>query len=183
VQHRQYLDALLEALGVDDAVTLVVHDWGRPWASTGPVATEKPWQGIAYMEAIVRPLRWEEWPQGARSILEGLRSPAGEEMVLEKNLFVEAILPASVMRELTPEEMAEYRRPFVEPGESRRPTLTCPARSPSTANLARCTRSSPVTPTGCRPLTYPSCSSSPSPAPFFKAANSNPADAGPTNTR
>ena len=70
------------------------------------------------MEAIVRPLRWEEWPPQARSIFEGLRSAAGEEMVLEKNLFVEAVLPASVIRALTAEEMAEYRRPFAEPGEA-----------------------------------------------------------------
>ena len=130
VEHRRYLDGLLDELGIDHAVTLVVHDWGSAlgfdWANRHRDAVA----GIVYMEAIVRPLRWEEWPPRARSIFEGLRSSAGEEMVLEKNLFVEAVLPASVIRSMTAEEMAEYRRPFAEPGESRRPTLTWPRQIP-----------------------------------------------------
>jgi haloalkane dehalogenase len=130
VEHRRYLDRLLDELGVDGGVTFVVHDWGSAlgfdWANRHRDAVG----GIVYMEAIVRPLRWEEWPPQARSIFEGLRSSAGEEMVLEKNLFVEAVLPASVIRTLTAEEMAEYRRPFAEPGEARRPTLTWPRQIP-----------------------------------------------------
>jgi haloalkane dehalogenase len=130
VEHRRYLDGLLDELGVDGGVTFVVHDWGSAlgfdWANRHRDAVG----GIVYMEAIVRPLRWEEWPPQARSIFEGLRSSAGEEMVLEKNLFVEAVLPASVIRALTAEEMAEYRRPFAEPGEARRPTLTWPRQIP-----------------------------------------------------
>ena len=130
VEHRRYLDGLLDELGVDGGVTFVVHDWGSAlgfdWANRHRDAVA----GIVYMEAIVRPLRWEEWPPQARSIFEGLRSAAGEEMVLEKNLFVEAVLPASVLRTLTAEEMAEYRRPFAEPGEARRPTLTWPRQIP-----------------------------------------------------
>ena len=130
VEHRRYLDGLLDELGVDGGVTFVVHDWGSAlgfdWANRHRDAVA----GIVYMEAIVRPLRWEEWPPQARSIFEGLRSAAGEEMVLEKNLFVEAVLPASVIRDLTAEEMAEYRRPFAEPGEARRPTLTWPRQIP-----------------------------------------------------
>ena len=130
VQHRHYLDGLLEHLGVEHDVTLVVHDWGSvlgfDWANRHRDAVT----GIAYMEAIVRPLAWDEWPAQARSIFQGLRSPAGEEMVLEKNLFVEAVLPASVIRSLTDVEMAEYRRPFSQPGESRRPTLTWPRQIP-----------------------------------------------------
>ncbi len=130
VEHRRYLDGLLDELGVDGGVTFVVHDWGSAlgfdWANRHRDAVA----GIVYMEAIVRPLRWEEWPPQARSIFEGLRSSAGEEMVLEKNLFVEAVLPASVIRTMTAEEMAEYRRPFAEPGEARRPTLTWPRQIP-----------------------------------------------------
>ena len=130
VEHRRYLDGLLDELGVDGGVTFVVHDWGSAlgfdWANRHRDAVA----GIVYMEAIVRPLRWEEWPPQARSIFEGLRSAAGEEMVLEKNLFVEAVLPASVIRTMTAEEMAEYRRPFAEPGEARRPTLTWPRQIP-----------------------------------------------------
>jgi haloalkane dehalogenase len=130
VEHRRYLDGLLDELGVAGRVTFVVHDWGSAlgfdWANRHRDAVA----GIVYMEAIVRPLRWEEWPPQARSIFQGLRSAAGEEMVLEKNLFVEAVLPASVIRDLTAEEMAEYRRPFAEPGEARRPTLTWPRQIP-----------------------------------------------------
>jgi haloalkane dehalogenase len=130
IQHRHYLDGLLEAVGVDHDVTLVGHDWGSAlgfdWANRHREAVT----GIAYMEAIVRPLRWDEWPARARSIFEGFRSAAGEEMVLDKNLFVEAVLPGSVIRQLTDEELSEYRRPFGEPGESRRPTLTWPRQIP-----------------------------------------------------
>lgn len=128
--HARYLDAWFEALGLSRGVTLVVHDWGSAlgfhWARRHPERVK----GIAYMEAIVRPLTWEEWPAAARGIFQGMRSPAGEEMVLQKNVFVERILPGSVLRRLTEAEMAAYRRPFVEPGESRRPTLTWPREIP-----------------------------------------------------
>jgi haloalkane dehalogenase len=130
VDHRHYLDGLLEVLGVTSNVTLVVHDWGSAlgfdWANRhrGSVS------GLAYMEALVRPVTWSEWPEAARRVFQGLRSPAGEEMVLERNLFVETILPGSILRKLSPEEMAEYRRPFLEPGEKRRPTLTWPRQIP-----------------------------------------------------
>jgi haloalkane dehalogenase len=82
------------------------------------------------MEAIVMPVTWDDWPVEAQRMFQGLRSPAGEEMVLEKNLFVEAVLPGSILRGLTDEELAEYRRPFAEAGEGRRPTLTWPREIP-----------------------------------------------------
>jgi len=130
VEHRHYLDALLAALGIDDNVILVVHDWGSglgfDWASRH----RDNIQGIAYMEAIVKPVSWDDWPQDARGIFQAMRSDAGEEMVLDKNVFVERILPSSILRELTDTEMAEYRRPFAEPGERRRPTLTWPREIP-----------------------------------------------------
>lgn len=130
VDHQRYLDGLLEAIDVRSEVILVVHDWGSAlgfdWARRHPKAV----RGIAYMEAIVRPLTWDEWPRDARSVFEFLRSDAGESMVLEKNLFVETILPAAVMRQLTEEEMEAYRMPFDEPGEGRRPTLTWPRQIP-----------------------------------------------------
>lgn len=131
VEHRRYLDALLEALGVERNVTLVIHDWGSglgfDWANRHRDAVK----GIAYMEAIVRPIAgWDEWPDAARQVFQALRSPAGEQMILEKNVFVENILPGSVLRGLTDAEMAVYRRPFQEPGESRRPTLTWPRQIP-----------------------------------------------------
>jgi len=131
VEHRKYLHALLEQLGVTSNVTLVVHDWGSglgfDWANQHRDALK----GIAYMEAIVGPIAsWDDFPEAARKIFQGLRSPAGEEMVLEKNLFVDAILPGSILRKLDDAEMAAYRRPFQEPGEGRRPTLTWPRQIP-----------------------------------------------------
>jgi haloalkane dehalogenase len=129
VDHARYLDAWFEALGLTN-VTLVVHDWGSAlgfyWAYRHPERA----RGIAYMEAVVRPLTWEEWRDESRQIFQGLRSEAGEEMVLEKNLFIEGILPSAVLRDLTEEEMNVYRRPYLEPGESRRPTHTWPRELP-----------------------------------------------------
>jgi haloalkane dehalogenase len=128
--HRRYLDALLEELGVEQDVILVVHDWGSAlgfdWARRHADAV----RGIAYMEAVVRPIPgWDEWPEDARRVFQGMRSPAGEEMVLEKNVFVDRILPASIIRDLDPAEMAEYRRPYPTP-EDRLPTLTWPRQIP-----------------------------------------------------
>jgi haloalkane dehalogenase len=130
VEHRRYLDALLEELDLGDRIVLVVHDWGSAlgfdWARRNPERVA----GIAYMEAIVRPIAWEEWPEGARNAFQRMRSEEGEELVLTHNFFVERILPSSILRDLTEEEMAEYRRPFAEPGEDRRPTLTWPRQIP-----------------------------------------------------
>ena len=130
VEHRRFLDALLDSLAVREKVIFVGHDWGSAlafdWASRHRDAV----QGIAYMEAIVRPLTWGDWPEAARGVFQGFRSPAGESMVLENNIFVERVLPVSVQRELSDAEMAVYRRPYREPGESRRPTLTWPREIP-----------------------------------------------------
>src|SRR5499433_1418943 len=131
VEHRRYLDALLEALDVREQVILVVHDWGSAlgfdWANRHREAVKS----IAYMEAIVRPQGWDHWDTlNMRPALKALRSEAGEEMVLENNFFIEKILPGAILRTLSAEEMAEYRRPFAERGEGRRPTLTWPREIP-----------------------------------------------------
>lgn len=128
--HRMYLDALLTELDVTEGVTLVVHDWGSglgfDWANRHRDAVK----GIAYMEAIVGQPSWDDWPDAATSIFRAMRSEAGEEIVLVKNVFVERILPNSILRDLTDQEMKEYRRPFLEAGEARRPTLTWPRQIP-----------------------------------------------------
>ena len=130
VDHARYLDAWFEALGLDRNVTLVVHDWGSALGFHWARRHLERVKGIVYMEAIVRPVTWEEWPEAARRVFQGMRSPAGEEMVLQKNVFVERVLPGSVLRPMTEEEMTVYRRPYLEPGESRRPTLTWPREIP-----------------------------------------------------
>jgi haloalkane dehalogenase len=131
VEHRKYLFALLELLVVNSKVTLVVHDWGSGlgfhWAQQNPDAVK----GIAFMEAIVAPIpSWNAFPESAVETFQGFRSPAGEQMVLEQNLFIEGVLPGMVLRDLSEAEMTEYRRPYLQPGEDRRPTLTWPRQLP-----------------------------------------------------
>ena len=130
VEHRRYLDQLLDQLGVSERATFVVHDWGSALGFDWSNRHRQAVKGIAYMEAIVQPLTWSDWPEPYRGIFQAFRSPAGEEMILTKNMFVESILPGAVLRKLTEEEMAHYRRPFVEAGEARRPTLTWPRQIP-----------------------------------------------------
>lgn len=129
VEHREYLDGLLDQLDLGDDVVFVIHDWGSALGFDWANRNRNRVAGIAFMEAIVMPVTWEQWPEAARGIFQGFRSDAGESMVIEKNLFIEAVLPGSILRTLSEEEMNEYRRPFVEP-EHRRPTLTWPRQIP-----------------------------------------------------
>jgi len=130
VEHRDYLFAAWEALGVRDNVTLVIHDWGSALGFDWARQNEDKVRGIAYMEAVVCPVTWADWPDAATQVFKGFRSEAGESMVLEKNVFIERVLPGSVLRKLSAEEMAVYRRPFENSGEDRRPTLTWPRQIP-----------------------------------------------------
>ncbi|MFB0922781.1 MAG: haloalkane dehalogenase [Alphaproteobacteria bacterium] len=130
VEHSDYLDKLLDQIGVHSNVTLVIHDWGSGlgfhWANTHRNAVK----GIAYMEAMVKARSWDDFPEKARPAFQAMRSPKGEEMVLENNFFVEVMLPGSIIRDLSEEEHNEYRRPFANAGEDRRPTLTWPRQIP-----------------------------------------------------
>jgi haloalkane dehalogenase len=129
-EQRKYLWALWDQLSLGDRVVLVLHDWGSAlgfeWARRNPARVA----GLVYMEAIVAPLTWADWPERARGAFQGFRSPGGEDMILAKNMFVERILPGSILRKLADAEMAEYRRPFASPGEDRRPTLSWPRQIP-----------------------------------------------------
>ena len=125
VEHRKYLDAFLEALGVQDNITLVIHDWGSAlgfdWAYRHPHAI----RAIVYMEAFVAPINsWDDLPPEAVKFFETMYSEAGEKLVLKENFIIEKELPTCMLRQLTEEEMNIYRKPYLEPGESRRPTLT-----------------------------------------------------------
>ena len=125
----EYLDGLLREIGANNNVTLVIHDWGSGlgfhWARLNPESVK----GIAYMEAIVMPMSWDDWPESARGIFQGFRSPKGEDLVLERNMFVEAVLPSSIIRELADDEMNAYRAPFDTP-DNRQPTLNWPRQIP-----------------------------------------------------
>ena len=129
-EHAGYLGKLLDALDVGSDVTLVAHDWGGPLAFDWARRHAGAVKGIAYMETIVAPLTWDAWPNSVRPVFQGFRSEKGDKMVLEDNFFVEKVLPSSIMRKLTDEEMGVYRKPFLEAGESRRPTLTWPREIP-----------------------------------------------------
>lgn len=124
-----YLDGLLQAIGANQNITLVVHDWGSAlgfyWAQQHQTAV----RGIAYMEGIVCPLSWDDWPEAARGIFKGFRSDKGEELVLQRNMFIEQVLPSSVIRDLTEEEMSHYRSWAQQP-DDRQPTLNWPRQIP-----------------------------------------------------
>jgi len=125
-----YLDGMLTALGATSDVTLILHDWGSAlgfhWAYNHPERV----RGLAYMEGIVMPLpSWNNWPEKARGIFQGFRSAKGEDLILNRNMFIEGVLPSAVLRTLTDQEMAEYRAPFVEKA-SRQTTLNWPRQIP-----------------------------------------------------
>jgi haloalkane dehalogenase len=130
VENRRYLDGFFDALGLKERVTLVVHDWGSAlgfdWAKRNPDALK----GIVHMEAIVATMNWDDVPAAVQPRFRSVRSDEGEELVLQRNIFIEQSIVKGTMRRLTDAEMAEYRRPFLEPGEGRRPMLTWPRQLP-----------------------------------------------------
>ena len=128
--HARYLDAWFGAVLPEGDVVLVGHDWGSALGFHWANRNRERVAGLAYMEAIVQSLSWDQWPPAAKRIFQGFRSTAGERMVLENNLFVERVLPGSVLREMSDAEMEVYRAPYLDPGESRRPTLTWPREIP-----------------------------------------------------
>lgn len=129
-EHQRYLDALFEQLQLGDDVVLVIHDWGSAlgfeWARRFPERV----RGIVYMEALVCPVTWDDWPEGARGIFQGFRSTKGEDLILERNLFIEGVLPSAVIRDLDGDTMDAYRAPYLEAGEARRALLAWPRQLP-----------------------------------------------------
>jgi haloalkane dehalogenase len=128
--HAKYLSAFIERVLPEGQIHLVGHDWGGALLFDWARANEARVASITYMETIVCPLDWSDWPERARAVFQAMRGPAGEEMVLAKNVFIEKIFPGSVLRTLDAETMNLYRRPFGEPGEERRPMLTWPRQLP-----------------------------------------------------
>ena len=129
-EHRDFLFALWDALDLGDRVVLVLDDWGATLGFDWANMHRERVQGIIHMEAITVPMSWSDLPDQARSFFRALRSPEGERMVLEDNVFIERILPEAVLRRFTDEEMEHYRLPFRKPGEDRRPMLSWPRTLP-----------------------------------------------------
>ncbi len=127
--HKKYFDACLKELRVEDDVVFVIHDWGSSLGFNWAFENQNSVKGICYMEAIVKNISWNDWPESGRSIFQGFRSEAGEDLVLKQNLFVETVLPGSIIRNLNEKEMDVYRRPFLKDIE-RRPTLDWPRQIP-----------------------------------------------------
>jgi haloalkane dehalogenase len=129
-EHRSFLFALWEELRLEKNVILVLHDWGSVLGFDWANQNRSRVQGIAYMEALAMPFKWDEFEPAFRDIFRAFRSPAGEEMILQNNLFVEKILPGGICRTLSEAEKKEYSRPYLNPGEDRRPTLSFPRQIP-----------------------------------------------------
>jgi haloalkane dehalogenase len=129
-EQRHYLFELWDAMDLGDNVILVLHDWGSALGFDWANQHRDRVRGIAFMEAVVTPMSWSDFPRNHREVFQGFRSSQGEKMVLEQNLFVEAVLPGAIQRRLSDEEMDHYRQPFANPGEDRRPTLSWPRNIP-----------------------------------------------------
>jgi haloalkane dehalogenase len=129
VDHTRYLDAWFEVLGLTANVTLVLHDWGSALGFHRACRRSEQIRAIAYMEAIVAPRRWEDFPEGRDKMFRPLRSKEGERLVLDENFFVETVLPKGIIRRLSDTEMEAYRKPFLRP-EARIPTLAWPRELP-----------------------------------------------------
>ncbi|HEU4379504.1 MAG TPA: haloalkane dehalogenase [Hyphomicrobiaceae bacterium] len=129
--HVRYLDAFLERVGITSAY-LVAQDWGTALAFE--LAARRPAfvKGLAFME-FIRPMpTWDDFHQAAaaRATFQKFRTPGvGEQMVLADNVFVERVLPGSIVRKLSDAEMAAYRQPFPD-AASRRPVLALPRQLP-----------------------------------------------------
>jgi haloalkane dehalogenase len=126
----KYLSNLLDSLDLGNEINLIIHDWGSAMGFQYARENSDRIKSITFMEAIVAPLSWDDWPENARNIFQLMRSEAGEELVLEKNIFVERILLNDSAEGFSEEEKAEYIRPFKKVGEDRRPTLTWPRQIP-----------------------------------------------------
>ena len=127
--HKKYFDACLKELGIKEDITFVIHDWGSALGFNWAYDNKNSVKGICYMEAIVKTISWDDWPEDGKSIFQGFRSEAGEDLILKKNLFIEGVLPGAIIRNLSNKEMEVYRKPFLKEIE-RRPTLDWPRQIP-----------------------------------------------------
>lgn len=181
--HYEHLCALWDRLELGTDIVLVIHDWGSSLGLQWAMDHADRVAGIVYMEAIVTAMTWEHWPENARGIFRGFRSGAGEELIFEKNLFIEGVLRRSVMRDLSEAEMDEYRRPFLAGDEDRRPMLAWPRQIPLDGEPARIPNGPRAMANSTAPARRPSCSSTPSRVRSWSGRRAISAAPGPTSAR
>ena len=128
--HYNFLDEFLIKLNLGEKINLVIHDWGCGLGLKFARLHSEIISSITFMEGITVPLKWEQWPEAGTKIFKLFRSEVGEELILDKNIFVERILFADPITPMSDETKEEYLRPFLNPGEDRRPTLTFPRNIP-----------------------------------------------------
>jgi haloalkane dehalogenase len=136
VEQRRYLEGFLDAIGVNEDIVLVIHDWGSALGFDFARRHPERVAGIVYMESMLREPKWSELVGGGVRFFRAMRSDAGEAQILKKNIFIENVLPQNVMRGLTDEEMGHYRAPYLAAGEDRRPMLTWAREKPFDADPA-----------------------------------------------
>lgn len=129
-EHQRYIDGFMKAMDLGGNVTLMMHDWGVQLGLTWGNRNRERIKGIAYMQGLMGNLSWDFWTPEVSAMMHRFRSEKGEELVLQQNYFVEKVLPAMVIREVPQAVWAEYRRPYLNPGEDRRPTLSWPREIP-----------------------------------------------------
>ena len=182
-EQRDYLFALWDALELGDRVIFVLHDWGSALGFDWANQHRDRVAGIAFMEAIAMPIDWSDFREPVRAVFQGFRSPEGESMVLEQNLFVETVLPGAIQRTLSDEEMDHYRQPFRNPGEDGGRHCRGRATSRSRANRLTSSRLSASTAGGSRKAMCRNCSSTVNPAHSSVAASATSCAAGPTRPK
>lgn len=130
-ENTKYTAALLEALHVTENVTLVLHDWGSGVGFNWANQNQEKVKAIAFMEAIPTTFpTWDDFNPDLHAPIKMLRSSEGDKLALEDNFFIETLLPSAILRDLTEFEHAQYRKPFMQKGESRRATLAGPRQLP-----------------------------------------------------
>ena len=127
--HVRYVEGFIETLGLRN-ITFVIHDWGSALGFHYARRHEDNVKGLAFMEAIMRPVTWDEWPEQARGMFQAFRTPqVGWDLLVNQNAFVEQVLPGAIFRKLSQEEMDRYREPFLDPA-SRKPVWRWPNELP-----------------------------------------------------
>jgi len=127
--HYRYMDAFIKELELQNVI-LVIHDWGSALGFNYAMQNPDNVKGIVFMEALYQPSSWKNFPSSAYLIFKLFRNPImGKLMIMNRNFFVEKVLPKFTVRQLTKEEMDHYRQPYPDK-KSRKPLYVWPNQIP-----------------------------------------------------